>query len=488
MIEFYLNGQPEKLDRADPNMSILDWLRTKKRLSGTKEGCASGDCGACTVLLGSPADDAGAHYTAINSCISLIGSLHGKHLITVDALSPEQAHPVQQAMVECSGSQCGFCTPGFIMSMVGLHQQVAGSNSTASEHQLMEALAGNLCRCTGYRPILEAGRRTLVDAVQHWDGAALFEPAPAQTFSDTRARAASLEDDQGKRFDAPVELSELRSLLAANPDARLVAGSTDLALEITQQLKTLPQLISVEQVAALHALDCDEQNLTIGSAATYSEFAPTLCADWPAFAGMLERLGSLQVRNRGTLGGNIGNASPIGDMPPPLIALGAQIQLDGADGERWLALEDFFVDYKKTRLAPGEFIRAVQVPRPQDNQRLFIYKISKRLDDDISAVLGAFWLQFDGDTVSDCRLAFGGMAGIPKRATAAEAALRGAVFDDTAVAAAQAALASDFSPLSDVRASASYRMSVAGNLLLRALLESRAGETGAPALTVTDYA
>ena len=488
MIEFYLNGQPEKLDRADPNMSILDWLRTKKRLSGTKEGCASGDCGACTVLIGSPSADGGLHYTAINSCISLVGSLHGKHLISVDALQADNAHPVQTAMVECSGSQCGFCTPGFIMSMVGLHQQVAGKNGSASEHQLMEALAGNLCRCTGYRPIIEAGRRTLVDAVQHWDGAALFEPAPAAQFAATRSTAASLQDDEGKRFDAPVELSALRSLLAANPGARLVAGSTDLALEITQQLKVLPQLVSVEQITELHAVECDEQNLTIGSAATYSEFGATLSADWPAFAPMLERLGSLQIRNRGTLGGNIGNASPIGDMPPPLIALGADIQLDSENGERWIALQDFFVDYKKTVLAPGEFIRAVRVPRPQANEKLFIYKISKRLDDDISAVLGAFWLQFDGDTVSDCRLAFGGMAGIPRRAAAAEAALRGAHFDETAVAAAQAALATDFTPLSDVRASASYRTTVAGNLLLRALYEFRAGDAGKAQLMVTDYA
>lgn len=395
---------------------------------------------------------------------------------------------MQTAMVECSGSQCGFCTPGFIMSMVGLHQQVASSDANASEHQLMEALAGNLCRCTGYRPIVEAGRRTLVDAVQQWDGAALFEPASAEQFSAARATAASLVDDAGKRFDAPVELSELRSLLAANPDARLVAGSTDLALEITQQLKELPQLVSVEQVAALHALESDEKNLTIGSAATYSEFGSTLSADWPSFAPMLERLGSLQIRNRGTLGGNIGNASPIGDMPPPLIALGADIQLDSAKGERWIALQDFFVDYKKTLLAPGEFIRAVRVPRPQANQRLFIYKISKRLDDDISAVLGAFWLQFDGETVTDCRLAFGGMAGIPKRAAAAEAALRGVRFDEASVAAAQAALATDFTPLSDVRASASYRNTVAGNLLLRALYEFRAGDAGKAQLMVTDYA
>lgn len=488
MIEFYLNGQPQKLDQTDPNLSILDWLRTKMRLCGTKEGCASGDCGACTVLLGSLDAQDQWQYVAMNSCIGLVGALHGKHLVTVDALQQEPAHPVQTAMVECNGSQCGFCTPGIVMSLVGLHQQVAGAGSSANAHQLMEALAGNLCRCTGYRPIVEAGARTLVDSVQQWDGNALFSPAASAEFKAASQQAAVLQDEAGNRFTAPLSLADLRAQLAANPQARLVAGSTDLALEITQQLKTLPQLISVEQVAELRALEQDEKNLTIGSALRYVEFGPLLNQYWPAFAPMLERLGSLQIRNRGTLGGNIGNASPIGDMPPPLIALGAQVQLDGANGSRWLVLEDFFLDYKKTALQPGEFIRAVRVAKPAANERLFIYKISKRLDDDISAVLAAFWLRFEGEQVADCRLAYGGMAGIPKRALNAEAALRGQAFDEPAITAAANALAQDFTPMSDVRASAAYRQEVAGNLLRRALYEHRAPSTGGAALMVTDYA
>ena len=477
MIEFYLNGQPQKLDQTDPNLSILDWLRTKMRLSGTKEGCASGDCGACTVLLGSLDQHDQWHYVAMNSCIGLIGALHGKHLITVDALQREPAHPVQTAMVECNGSQCGFCTPGIVMSLVGLHQQVASAGQHANAHQLMEALAGNLCRCTGYRPIVEAGARSIVDSVQQWDGSALFSPQPSSEFKQARAQAAVLQDEAGNRFTAPLSLAAL-----------LVAGSTDLALEITQQLKTLPQLISVEQVAELRELEQDDENLTIGSALTYAQFGPILDQYWPAFTPMLERLGSLQIRNRATLGGNIGNASPIGDMPPPLIALGAEIQLDSQQGTRWLALQDYFLDYKKTVLQPGEFIRAVRIAKPAANERLFIYKISKRLDDDISAVLAAFWLRFNGDNIEDCRLAYGGMAGIPKRALAAETALRGQAFDESAVAAAAAALTQDFKPMSDVRASAAYRLEVAGNLLRRALYEHRAAPTGGAALTVTDYA
>lgn len=488
MIEFYLNGQPQKLDQTDPNLSILDWLRTKMRLSGTKEGCASGDCGACTVLLGSLDQQGEWQYAAMNSCIGLVGALHGKHLITVDALQSEPAHPVQTAMVECNGSQCGFCTPGIIMSLVGLHQQVAVSGQHANAHQLMEALAGNLCRCTGYRPIVEAGARTVVDSVQQWDGSSLFSPQPDAGFMAAREQAAVLQDEAGNRFTAPLSLAALREVLAAQPQARLVAGSTDLALEITQQLKSLPQMVSVEQVAELKLLEQDDENLTIGSALTYAQFGPLLNQYWPAFAPMLERLGSLQIRNRGTLGGNIGNASPIGDMPPPLIALGADIQLDSAAGSRWLALEDFFVDYKKTVLQPGEFIRAVRIAKPAANERLFIYKISKRLDDDISAVLAAFWLRLDGEQIEDCRLAYGGMAGIPKRALAAETALRGQRFDEPAIAAAAAALAQDFTPMSDVRASAAYRQEVAGNLLRRALYEHRAAHTGGAAIMVTDYA
>ena len=446
MIEFYLNGQSQKLDQTDPNLSILDWLRTKMRLSGTKEGCASGDCGACTVLLGSLDQHEQWHYVAMNSCIGLVGALHGKHLITVDALQREPAHPVQTAMVECNGSQCGFCTPGIVMSLVGLHQQVASAGQHANAHQLMEALAGNLCRCTGYRPIVEAGARSIVDSVQQWDGNALFSPQPSSEFKQARAQAAVLQDEAGNRFTAPLSVAELQQL---------------------------------EQ---------DDENLTIGSALTYAQFGPILDQYWPAFTPMLERLGSLQIRNRATLGGNIGNASPIGDMPPPLIALGAEVQLDSQNGIRWLALQDYFLDYKKTVLQPGEFIRAVRIAKPAANERLFIYKISKRLDDDISAVLAAFWLRFNGDNIEDCRLAYGGMAGIPKRALAAETALRGQAFDESAVAAAAAALTQDFKPMSDVRASAAYRLEVAGNLLRRALYEHRAAHTGGAALTVTDYA
>lgn len=485
MIEFYLNGRAELLEGVDPNLSILEWLRTRKRLTGTKEGCASGDCGACTVLLGTPEKDGQPHYQSINSCIALVGSLHGRHLVTVDALRDEPAHPVQTAMVECHGSQCGFCTPGFIMSMVGLHREVTVEGRDCDQARLIEALAGNLCRCTGYRPIIEAGRQSIIDDSAAWEGDALFvnaAQAPAE------AQSVSLNHASGRTFHAPVSLAELRELLAENPEARLMAGTTDLALEITQQLLDVPHLVAVERVPELQRLSRTEAVLEIGAAVTYTRAADLLVGDWPAFGPLLDRLASLQIRNRGTLGGNIANASPIGDMPPPLLALGAELVLDSAKGERRMALDDFFLGYRKTALRPQEFIRSVQIPTPTQDDRLFIYKVSKRLDDDISAVLGAFWFRFAGNQIVDCRLAYGGMAATPKRALSAEAALRGRAFDDAAVSAAINALAQDFTPLSDARASADYRSQIAGNLLRRALLEHRAGVNAKPLLSVTHHA
>ena len=453
------------------------------RLTGTKEGCASGDCGACTVITGTPDPQGNIRYEAINSCISLVGGLHGKELITVEAFQQEPGHPVQRSMMEKHGAQCGFCTPGIVMSLVAFHANKEGP--TPDDHRLLEALSGNLCRCTGYRPIIEAGRQALV---QEWTP----EPShPAASLCGTSARPELSgipggSVSSGTTDGAPATLAELRELRRNFPDSRLVAGSTDLALEITQQLKALPHLISVERVDELKGCTQEGDELVIGAAATYQQFRGPLSALWPAFDPMVERLGSLQIRNRGTLGGNIANASPIGDMPPPLIALDATLVLDGPDGDRRLPLEDFFHGYKQTDLKPGEFVHSVRVPVPRANEQLYIYKVSKRLDDDISAVLGAFRLTVEDGVVADCRLAFGGMAATPARAHKAEAALKGQPWNEASVAAAITALASDFSPLTDVRASAAYRLQVAGNLLRRALLTSDAN-TSDP-LMVTDYA
>ena len=487
MIEFSLNGRTEKVDQLDPNLSILEWLRTKMRLTGTKEGCASGDCGACTVITGTPDHKGKIRYEAINSCISLVASVHGKELITVEAFQQEPSHPVQHSMMDKHGAQCGFCTPGIVMSLIALHANKEGVDH--DDHQLLEALSGNLCRCTGYRPIMDAGRQAMV---QEWTpdqshpASSLGRGHSSPELAGIHKKSLTLQSPDCPRYDSPTSLEELRGLRRQFPESRLVAGSTDLALEITQQLKTLDHLISVERVAELGACIREGNELVIGAAASYRQLRAPLSKLWPAFDAMLERLGSLQIRNRGTLGGNIANASPVGDMPPPLIALGATLVLDGPEGERRLPLENFFHGYKQTDLKAGEFIHSVRVPAPTSDQQLHIYKISKRLDDDISAVLGAFRLTVENGVVSDCRLAFGGMAATPARAHKAESALRGQPWNDDSVASAIAALASDFSPLSDVRASAAYRLQVAGNLLRRALLAS--GSHHSEPLTVTDYA
>ncbi len=503
MIEFYLNGCHHQLSDTSPNQTVLEWLRTSQRLSGTKEGCGGGDCGACTVAIGSPDSEGRLRYQSVNSCIALVGSLHGKHLVTVDGLQGSAPHPAQTALVECHGSQCGFCTPGFVMSLLALHSEKENADAPISGARLKEALGGNLCRCTGYRPILEAGRRALVEtwepspapqrAGQINGPAALQQAGMSEHLQSLQQQASSLQQ-QGLSYHAPTSLAQLYPLLAAQPQARLIAGGTDLALEITQQLRALPQLISLERVAELRQLDESEQWLEIGAGLTFSEFGPALSRHWPAFAPLLERLGSRQIRNRGTLGGNLGNASPIGDMAPPLIALGASVQLSSASGERWLPLEAFFTGYKQTQLQAGEVIARVRVPLPVAGQKLFIHKVSKRIEDDISAVLGAFWLQFaDDGTLADCRLAYGGMAATPARAPNGEQILRGQPFSQANAAIAAAGLAADFSPLSDVRASAEYRLMVAGNLLVRSALEHTTvdainGGTTSPILKVTDYA
>ncbi|BES69440.1 xanthine dehydrogenase small subunit [Marinobacter nanhaiticus D15-8W] len=508
MIEFFLNGSPQKLDQIDPNLSILEWLRTKMRLTGTKEGCASGDCGACTVSIGVLDGEATRlRYESVNGCIALIGGLHGKHLVTVDALRREDpVHPVQKAMIECHGAQCGFCTPGFVMSLFTLYTERYADpgllKRPPSDAEILEALAGNLCRCTGYRPIIEAGRKACVESWSPNDaGAPLSGPQSHRAGPDwlqhpDMLAALKTVNDQAselhvsdRRCDAPRSLDALRSLKSDFPEARLIAGGTDLALEITQQLKDLDHLIQLDRIDELHRHDIRDGALYLGAGMTYRQLNQVLPGYWPHFGPMLERLGALQIRNRGTLGGNIGNASPIGDMPPALIALGAEVELDSLHGVRTLPLEDFFVDYKKTVLKPDEFVRGVRVPLPQSDEHLLLYKISKRLDDDISAVLGAFWLKLDNGQVADCRLAFGGMAAIPKRAAVAEQTLSGQPWTEAQVSAATTALAQDFQPLSDVRASASYRLQVAGNLLQRALLETTITPTPSTyPLTVTDYA
>jgi xanthine dehydrogenase small subunit len=482
MIRFLLNAQPVTLTDCAPDMTVLDFLRTEAVQRGTKEGCASGDCGACTVVVAEPDGDR-LRYSTLNSCITFVASLHGKQLLTVEHLEQQGAlHPVQQAMIEQHGSQCGFCTPGFIMSLFALYKNREQLDRAGVER----ALAGNLCRCTGYRPIIDAAL-SLSDQPRH-DAFSVQETEIAQ-------RLQQMRDDQPggtlqageRRFFLPTTTDELAALLQAYPQARLVAGGTDLALEVTQQLRQPQVLIYTGNVPELNRLTDNGSSLSVGAAVSYSRLEPLLARRLPAFARLLERIGSLQVRNQGTLAGNVANASPIGDTPPVLLALNARVDVRSGNRCEAIPIEHFFTGYRETALPAQGFIEQIEIPlEPQ--RALFIYKVSKRIDDDISAVCAAFSIALDDDgIVRDARLGFGGMAAVPARAPGAEQALIGQPFTEQGIEAARRALGDDFSPIDDVRASGRYRLEVARNLLLRAVLE-HSGDYDDQALEVVQYA
>ncbi len=470
MIDFLFNGQPRHC-AASPDTSVLELLRDSLGQTGSKEGCASGDCGACTVALGEAGPDGRVRYHSANACITPAHQLQGRVLVTVEGLADgERLHPAQAAMVECHASQCGFCTPGIVMSLFTLYEeQRMGDDKVPAPltpQRLEAALGGNLCRCTGYRPIRDAAL-SMGDYPHEgppWMKAGIDAAAPLAS--------SSAERDADSAFVQPASLAELLDERSRHPEARLVAGATDLWLEVTQHLARFARLVDLTRVAELQAieettLDDGRAGWWIGAAVTYSRLETLLEAHFETFAHLLHRLGSAQIRNRGTLGGNIANASPIGDTPPVLLALGSRLWLAGPEGERELPLDDFFLDYKQTALRQGEVIRAIFLPRPEAGRHLRVWKLSKRREDDISAVLGAFgWRREDG-VLREVRLAFGGMAAIPKRAAAAEAALEGQVPSTAAFQAAKLALAQDFQPMSDVRGSAHYRRLSAANLLER---------------------
>ena len=461
MIQFLLNQTLVTEHELDPNLTVLNYLRQNQRRCGTKEGCASGDCGACTVTLGHVENGKMVFETA-NSCLTFVSTLQGKQLITVEDLKQgDELHPVQQAMVDCHASQCGFCTPGFVMSIFTLQK-----NSSGSHKETEQALAGNLCRCTGYRPIVAAARQVceapLVDCFQQQEAATV-----------TRLNALKTTDVQtltlnGNTCLLPKTVAQLADLLAENPTARLLAGGTDLALQVTQHYKALPMIIALEQIDELKACQITPDGIILGAGASLHYCYRLLADEIPEFTAMLERFASLQIRYQGTLGGNIANGSPIGDTPPMLLALNASVDLQKGQQIRRIPLSDFFLSYRKTALEPGEFIRSVNIQKVTASQSFRAWKVSKRLEDDISAVFAAFLLETDASgIVTEARIAFGGMAETARRATHCENALTGKAFTLATVEKACAALEQDFTPLSDVRASAAYRLQIAKNLLRR---------------------
>jgi xanthine dehydrogenase small subunit len=434
-VAFLLNGTQVQVTDA-PTRTLLDYLRETRGLCGTKEGCNEGDCGACTVMV---TDEGGAR--ALNACILFLPQLHGKSVRTVEGLTGPKGepHPVQSAMVAHHGSQCGFCTPGFVVSMAVAHLNGDKDHDTT--------LAGNLCRCTGYAPIIRAAEAAEAAPIPGWITDA---PMPARDAS---------------RNDRPTTVDELATLYANHPDATLIAGATDVGLWVTKQLRDLSPVIFLNGVNDLKTISRVQDTLRIGAGVTITDLLAAIKPLHPSFAELLRRYASVQVRNAATIGGNIANGSPIGDGPPALIALGATLHLRHGTTRREMPLEAFFLDYRKQDRLPGEFVEAITIPTEAPNLRC--YKISKRFDQDISAVCGCFNITTQNGTVTTARIAFGGMAGIPKRATSVENALIGQPWTLPTITAATKAFATDFKPLTDMRASAAYRLTVAQNLLIR---------------------
>ncbi|MGS0740417.1 xanthine dehydrogenase small subunit [Glaciimonas sp. GG7] len=479
-IRFFYRGEVHTVDAAAPTRTILQHLREDLHCTGTKEGCAEGDCGACTVVIGEMGAD-GVQMKSVNSCIQFLPTLDGKALFTVeDVKQPDGTmHPVQQAMVECHGSQCGFCTPGFVMSLWDLYLKNDGAQcGTASaptpawqplqRKEIDLALSGNLCRCTGYRPIIDAAHRMGELPPVSFDRAAVQKALQGlqrdEMFTYTHA---------GQHFYAPRTLAQLTAIRASLPTARMLAGSTDVGLWVTKQMRDLGDIIYLGQVSELTNIVTNNDQLEIGAGVTLNDAYAALSEHYPELREMWQRFASLPIRNAGTLGGNVANGSPIGDSPPWLIALNAQVVLRGPAGQRVMPLESLYLDYMKKDMQPDEFVESVRVPLPRVGMQFRTYKLAKRFDQDISAVCAAFSVVMDGPVIGAIRIAFGGMAATPKRAAKAEAALLGQPWDEVRLQAAMRLLAEDFSPLSDMRASSAYRMQTAQNLLRRFWLETR---------------
>lgn len=469
-IRFVLDGEVIEVNDVDPTRTVLQFLREDLGRKGTKEGCAEGDCGACTVVV-AEVDGEDLTLKSINSCIQLLPTIDGKELITVESLAPDtdDLHPVQRAMVENHGSQCGFCTPGFVMSLFALYK----TSVNPSRREIDDALAGNLCRCTGYRPIIAAARSMYGEAREQSDW--LRQPCGrAKDPIDRIERLDGLVRDSGlalkhngHRYFAPLDIDSFAQLYEQNPDATILAGGTDVGLWITKEYRELDTLIYNGRVSELRNIERTSTHIEVGSAVTFSDVMPVLVGHYPGLDELFRRFASPPIRNAGTLGGNIANGSPIGDSMAALMVVGASLVLRCGSRQRELPLDKFYHDYQLNDMAPGEFLERIRIPLPDTDAIVRSQKWSKRFDQDISAVCTAYRLQMDGEQVADFRMACGGLAPVVKRATNCEQAVNGHTWNLETVERAAAALAQDFTPISDMRASADFRLRATRNLLLR---------------------
>ena len=473
-LRFLRRGQPVTVGNVAPDRTLLEVLREDLHLSATKEGCGEGDCGACTVVLGE-AVGGQLRYQAVNSCIRLAHSVAGMAVWTAeDIAAPSgELHPAQEAMVQCHGSQCGFCTPGFVMSLFGMYQNSGGGQSITRE-QAQADLSGNLCRCTGYRPILEAAEK--MGRLPLPDGCGVDEAATL-----TALKALEQKQNGDESYLRPGTLQTLLQARAAHPKAQVVAGTTDVGLWVTKQHKRFAQVLDVTAARELQRVETYPHHIAIGAAVSLTDAFAALVQERPQLKTFGQRFAGLPVRNSGTLGGNVANGSPIGDSMPLLIALGASVVLmrwkktptGGEIAHRELRLEDLYTGYRTNVMRPDELLAWIKVPRPTGHAMESVYKISKRFDDDISAVCLAIQMTVKGGVVQQVSIGAGGVAATPARARQTEAALLGQAWTADTVMAAQAALRAEFQPISDMRASARYRQTVLGNLLQRFWLESQ---------------
>jgi xanthine dehydrogenase small subunit len=477
VIQFVRRGELVTLRNVPPTRTLLEVLREDLQCTGTKEGCNEGDCGACTVVLGE-ARDGQIHYSAVNSCIRLAHSVNGLALWTAQDIAAQDGtlHPAQQALVQCHASQCGFCTPGFAMSLFALYQNQQGSAAPLTRTQVTEALSGNLCRCTGYRPIVEAALQMAQLPPVHLE-------APEMLQKMELVKHVSIGLEPYSSYILPTTLSALLSARAQHPQAQIVAGCTDVGLWINKLHMTFEQVLDVSRVQEIRQIEDHPHALHIGAAATLTQAFAALVADRPHLHTFASRFAGMPVRNAGTLGGNVANGSPIGDAMPLLIALGSRVVLMNERGERELPLEDFYVGYRKNVLAPDEVLAWIKVPKATPGELSRAFKISKRFEDDISAVCLALQLRVEDGQVRHASIGVGGVAATPVRAKQTEAALTGQPWTQATVTQAMATLRQEFTPLSDLRASANYRVQVLGNLLQRFWLESQ----GAKNINLEDF-
>ena len=462
VIEFMLNGEVMKVRDIRADTTLLNWLRLAQQQTGSKEGCAEGDCGACTILIRRP-DDTTHAMQAVNGCILFMPMIEGCVITTVEGIASSTGalHPVQQAIIDHHGAQCGFCTPGFVVSLYWLWRQKGPFTSAV----INDVLAGNLCRCTGYHPLVEAGKSLADKDMPDWEEERI--KAEDDFLSQHAAsKTLSLSHD-GQRFFAPRTLEELTELYDQYPEAQILSGGTDIGLWVTKQHRDLPCIISTKSVSNLDKIKKQKTNWVIGAGVSHQKAMDEMGADMPALQEIWRRFGSMQVRASGTVCGNIANGSPIGDISPCFIALGAELRLSKKGGSRQIKLEDFFISYGKQDRASGEFVEAAIVPHLEENSYFKAHKISKRFDQDISSVLIAAWIKLKGDKIEACRFAFGGMAGIPTRARHTETLALSQNPKDIKPQALREALALDFTPFDDMRASSDYRLTAAANALWR---------------------